>query len=82
LIVNNSITLAKISEDREGEIPDIVEELRNNELIIKKHLDFIERFERIVVYSEQLSNQIGKNVVIKIEKGNYNTRCPECENSI
>ncbi len=46
------------------------------------HKNLTDVCNNIIKTSKDLSKEIGKNIVIKIEKGVYNTTCPDCKEHI
>lgn len=79
LKINNVATIGLISEENESKIDGCMEGLKHDISVCQKHMDLIDNYNSILKESETLTNEIGKKIVIRIEKGIYDTVCSDCE---
>lgn len=80
LKINGVETIASITSEDKTKIENCIEHLKNSEIVLRKYYDLACYYKKIKEEAEGLSKEIGRKVIIKIEKGTYKTTCKDCLN--
>jgi hypothetical protein len=78
LKINDIRTIASGTDENKTKIEDCINNLKSSEEILRRYYNLADYYNKILQSAEDLSREIGKKVVIKIEKGSYKTTCDEC----
>ena len=79
LIINGDTTIGTVSDIDNDKIKYYIENLKSDLSICQRIEHLIESYKKIISETELLTKDIGKNVVINIEKGLYDSHCTICK---
>ena len=78
-VYSGILTAAVVSDGMKQRLCDILDDLKNYNVILMEFMNLIEYFEKIKSEHIFLSTAIENNIINKILKRTYKTSCSECE---
>ena len=79
LIINGSTAIAIVSNDRKQRLYDVLDDLKNYDIILMEFMNLIEYFKKIRYEHLFLSTAIENNTINKILMRTYKTTYEECD---